>query len=219
MGPDWKGTLPLQTSPVHTWFCTTLASKEEGQPRAEPALCPQPDGALSPGGLLTVSPCFGSSLKPVKCPPYTYRGVWGTVWGQCCCCFPPILCTSDKISVFYTCMAGAVEEGRKVERNGWPTFFFSERWETKDDGRDCVLQQLLCQEDFSPPSALSSAEVELQLDAGTGFFRKEGKVGNVYRLARKLGGFSNSLSGCLFLQKSAKKHTMQLSNKLPNTGF
>lgn len=93
MGPDWKRTLPLQTSPVHTWFCTTLASKEEGQPRAEPALCPQSDGpllmcALSPGEL-TASLCFGSGLKPVKCPPSTYRGVWGMVWGQCCCCFPP----------------------------------------------------------------------------------------------------------------------------------
>lgn len=94
MGPQWKGMLPLQTSPVHTWFCTTLALKEEGQPRAEPALCPQSDGlllmcALSPGGLLTASPCFRSSLKLVKCPPSTYRRVWSTVWDQSCCCFPP----------------------------------------------------------------------------------------------------------------------------------
>lgn len=94
MGPHWKGMLPLQTSPAHTWFCTTLALKEKGQPRAEPALCPQSDGlllmcALSPGGLLTASPCFRSSLKLVKCPPSTYRGVWGMVRGQCCRCFPP----------------------------------------------------------------------------------------------------------------------------------
>lgn len=93
MGPHWKGTLPLQTSPVPTWFCTTLALKEEGQLSAEPVLCPQSDGlllmyALSPG-LLTAPPCFRSSLKPVKCPPSTYRGVWSTVRGQCCGCFPP----------------------------------------------------------------------------------------------------------------------------------
>lgn len=94
--------------------------------------------------------------------------------------FAPILCTSDNISVFYTCMAGAVEGGRKVERNGWPTFFFSERQEAMDDGRDCVLQLHLCQGDFSRPSSPSSAEVELQLEAGTGFLRKEENVGNVY---------------------------------------
>lgn len=58
-------------------------------------LCaPQSAGLLlmcvqSPGGLLTASPCLGSSLKPVKCPPSTYGGVWGGVRGQCCCCFPP----------------------------------------------------------------------------------------------------------------------------------
>lgn len=91
MGPHWKGTLPLQTSPVHTWFCTTVALKEEGQPRAEPALCPQSDGLplTVSRRLLTASPCFRSSLKLVKCPPSTYRGVWGTVWGQCCWCFSP----------------------------------------------------------------------------------------------------------------------------------
>lgn len=76
-------------------------------------------------------------------------------------------------------MAAAVEGGRKVERNVWPTFSFSEKWEAKDDGTDCVLQLHLCQ-DFSPPSALSSAEVELRLEAGTGFLRKEEKLGNVY---------------------------------------
>lgn len=48
--------------------------------------------------------------------------------------FSPILCTTDKISVFYTCMAGAVEGGRKAKGNGWPTFSFSEGWEAKDDG-------------------------------------------------------------------------------------
>lgn len=77
-------------------------------------------------------------------------------------------------------MGGAVEGGRKVERNGWPTFSFSEKWEAKDGGTDCVLQLHLCQGEFSPPSALSSAEVELQLEAGTGFLRKEEKLGNVY---------------------------------------
>lgn len=46
-------------------------------------------------------------------------------------------------------MTGAVEGGRKVERNGWPTFSFSERQEVKDDGRDRVLQLHLCQGDFS----------------------------------------------------------------------
>lgn len=70
-------------------------------------------------------------------------------------------------------MAGAMERGRKVERNVWPTFSFSEKREAKDDGTDCVLQLHLCQGDFSPPSALSSAEVELWLEAGTGFLRKE----------------------------------------------
>lgn len=77
-------------------------------------------------------------------------------------------------------MAGAVEGGRKVERNVWPTFSFSEKREAKDDGTDCVLQLHLCQGDFSPPSALSSAEVELRLEAGTGFLRKEEKLGNVH---------------------------------------
>lgn len=77
-------------------------------------------------------------------------------------------------------MAGAVEGGRKVERNGWPTFSCSERLEVKDDGRDCVLQLHLCQGDFSPSSALSSTEVELQLETGTGILRKEEKLGNVY---------------------------------------
>lgn len=76
-------------------------------------------------------------------------------------------------------MAAAVEGGRKVERNGWPTFSFSEKWEAKDDGTDCVLQLHLCQ-DFSLPSALSSAEVELRLEAETGFLKKEEKLGNVY---------------------------------------
>lgn len=96
-------------------------------------------------------------------------------------------------------MAGAVEGGRKAKRNGWPTFFFSEGQEAKDDGRDHVLQLHLCQGDFSPPSVLSFAEVELQLEAGTGFLRKEEKLGN--SLVRKLGGFSKSLSGCLFFRK------------------
>lgn len=77
-------------------------------------------------------------------------------------------------------MAGEVEGGRKVERNVWPTFSFSEKWEAKDDGTDCVLQLHLCQGDFSPPSALSSAEVELQLETEPGFLRKEEKLGNVY---------------------------------------
>lgn len=94
--------------------------------------------------------------------------------------FSPILCTRNKISVFYTCMAGAVEGGRKAKRNGWPTFSFSEGREAKDDGRDLVLQLHLCQGDFSPPSVLSFVEAELQLEAGTGFLRKEEKLGNVY---------------------------------------
>lgn len=76
----------------------------------------------------------------------------------------------------------------------------------------------LCQGDSSPPSALSSVDVELQLEAGTGFLRKEEKLGNVCWLVKKLGGFSKSLSGCLLVQKQAKKHIMQLTNKLPNTG-
>lgn len=37
-------------------------------------------------------------------------------------------------------MAGAVIGGRKVKRNGWPTFSFSEGQEAKNDGRDHVLQ-------------------------------------------------------------------------------
>lgn len=37
----------------------------------------------------------------------------------------------------------------KAKRNGWLTFSFSEGWEAKDDGRDCVLQLHLCQGDFS----------------------------------------------------------------------
>lgn len=127
MGPHWKGTLPLQTSPVHTWFCTTLALKEEGQPSAEPALCPQSDGsflmcALSPG-LLTASPCFRSCLKPVKCPPSTYRGVWGTVWGmvwgQCCCCSPPYFALVTKFLSSILVWPGQwKEEGKWKEMAG-----------------------------------------------------------------------------------------------------
>lgn len=41
-----------------------------------------------------------------------------------------------------------------------------------------LCHDLLCQ-DLSPPSTLSSAEVELQLEAGTRFLRKEEKLGNV----------------------------------------
>lgn len=77
-------------------------------------------------------------------------------------------------------MAEAVEWGRKVERNVWPTFSFSGKREAKDDGTDCVLQLHLCQGDFSPPSALGSVEVELWLEAEIGFLRKEEKLGNVY---------------------------------------
>lgn len=45
--------------------------------------------------------------------------------------------------------------------------------------RDHVPQLHTCQGDFSPPSALSSAGAELQLEPGTGFLRKEEKLGNV----------------------------------------
>lgn len=77
-------------------------------------------------------------------------------------------------------MARAAEEERTAERNGWLTLTSSERWEAKNDSRDRVLHLHLCQGDFSPPSALSSAEPELQLEAGTGFLRKEGKLGSVH---------------------------------------
>lgn len=147
---------------------------------------PQSDGpllmcALSPGGLLTASPCFGSSLKPVKCPSFTHRGVWGGVRGQRCCCFPPSFPLVTKfLSSILVWLGQWKEGGRKVKSNVWPTSSFSEGWEAKDDGRDCVLQLHLCQGDFSPPSALISAEVELHLEVETGFLRKEEKLGNVY---------------------------------------
>lgn len=80
----------------------------------------------------------------------------------------------------HTGVARAAEEGRTAERSGWLTLTSSERWEAKDDSRDRVLQLRLCQGDFSPPSALSSAEAELQLEAGTGFLRKEEKLGSVH---------------------------------------
>lgn len=67
-----------------------------------------------------------------------------------------------------------------MKRNGWPTLSSSEEWEAKYDSRDHVLQLHLRQGDFPPPSALSCAEAELQLEAGTGFLRKEEKLGNVY---------------------------------------
>lgn len=94
--------------------------------------------------------------------------------------FSPCLALARKFSVFHTCMAGAAEGGRTAKRNGWPTLSSSEGWEAKHDGRDRVLQLHLCQGDFSPLLALSSAEAELKLEAGTGFLRKEKKLGNVY---------------------------------------
>lgn len=75
-------------------------------------------------------------------------------------------------------MAGAVEGGRKAKGNGWPTFSFSEGWEAKDDGT--VSCSYTCVKEISLLPLLSFAEVELQLEAGTGFLRKEEKLGNVY---------------------------------------
>lgn len=88
-------------------------------------LCaPQSDGpllmcALSPGGLLTASPCFGSSLKPVKCSPSTYRGVWGGVWGPCCCCFPPYFALLTKfLSSILVWLGQWKGEGKQKEMAG-----------------------------------------------------------------------------------------------------
>lgn len=77
-------------------------------------------------------------------------------------------------------MAGAAQGEKDSKRNGWPTLSSSEGWEAKNDSRGHVLQLCVCQGDFSPPSALSSAEAELQLEAGTRFLRKDQKLGNVY---------------------------------------
>lgn len=185
MGPHWKGTLSLQTSPGQTWFCTVLASPEEGQPSAEPALCPSV--SRSPSDVCSVSRrtphCLSTLRKRPQHPGGVHHPLKGSSGGFRASPVPgfsPCLALVRKFSVFHTCMAGAAEGGRIVRRNGWPTLSSSEGWEAKYDGRDRVLQLRLCQGDFSPPLALSSAEAELKLEAGTGFLRKEEKLGNVY---------------------------------------
>lgn len=154
--------------------------------QAQNQLCaPQSDGpllmcALSPGGLLTASPCFGSSLKPVKCPPSTFRGVRGGVWGLCSCCFPPYFALETKfLSSILVWLGQWKGEGKQKEMAGLLSPFLR-GGKPRMMVRDRVLQLHLCQGDFSPPSVLSSAEAELQLEAGAGFLRKEEKLGNVY---------------------------------------
>lgn len=145
------------------------------QSAGPPLMC-----ALSPEGLLTASPCFGSSLNTCEVSTTHLKGVWGGSGLVLLLFFPHALAPVRKFSVFRTCMAGAAEWGRIAKRNGWPNLSSSEGWEAKYDGRDRILQPHLCQGDFSPPLALSSAEAELKLEAGTGFLRKEEKLGNVY---------------------------------------
>lgn len=93
--------------------------------QAQNQLCaPQSDGpllmcALSPGGLLTASPCFGSSLKPVKCPPSTFRGVQGGVRGLCSCCFPTYFALETKfLSSILVWLGQWKGEGKQKEMAG-----------------------------------------------------------------------------------------------------
>lgn len=202
MGPHWKGTLSLQTSPGQTWFCTVAASPEEGQPSAEPALCPSVTG--SPSDVCSVSrrtPHYLSALQKWPRHPWgvyhPLKGSLGGVPGYCCCWFFPMPCTSEEIFCLPYLYGQGSTRGEEMAgllcpllRGGKPRMT-----------AEVMSCSYTCVTDFSPSSALSSAEAELQLEAGTGFLRKEEKLGNVYWLVRKLGDFSKNLSGCLFLPK------------------
>lgn len=205
MGPHWKGTLPLQTFPVHTWFCTTLASKGGRSAKCRTSsvplsqmvpfwcvLCLQEDSSL-PLHALEAALNLWSVHHPLI-------GEFGFGFGALAVAvFPHTLHYWQNFCLLYLYGWGS---GRgKESKRKWLAYFLLFWGVGSQGGWDRVLQLHLCQGDFSPPSVLSFAEVELQLEAGTGFLRKEEKLGNVYWLVRKPGGFSKSLSGCLFLQK------------------
>lgn len=136
MGLHRKGTLSLQTSPGQTWFCTTPASPEEGQPSAEPALCPSV--SWSPSDMCSLcrrTPhCLFVLQKQSQHPSgvhHPLKGSSGRFRASAVAVFSPCLALLGKFPVFHTCMARAAEGGRIAKRNGWPTLSSSEGWETK----------------------------------------------------------------------------------------
>lgn len=101
------------------------------------------------------------------------------VQGCCCCCFPPYLALVTKFLSSRLVWLGQWKgEGKCKEMAGLLSSFLRSRKPRMMV--QTVLHLRLCQGDFSPPSALGSAEVEVQLEAGTGFLRKEEKLGNFY---------------------------------------
>lgn len=133
--------------------------------------------ALSPEGLLTTSPHFRSGLNIHEVSTTHSKGVGGGgVPGYCSCWFFPMPCTNEEIFCLPYLYGQGSTRGEEMAgllcpllRGGKPRMT-----------AEVMYCSYTCVTDFSPSSALSSVEAELQLEAGTRFLRKEEKLGNVY---------------------------------------
>lgn len=102
-------------------FCTVLASPEEGQPSAEPPLCPSV--TWSPSRVCSVSRrtprCLSALQKQPHHPPgghHPLTGILGVFRASTVAGFSSCLALVRKFSVFHICMAEAAEgkDGEKL---------------------------------------------------------------------------------------------------------